>query len=30
MVREGFAYSALPLGLISVFLILAYILLHPH
>src|SRR6202034_4050554 len=26
MVREGFAYSALPLGLISVFLILAYIL----
>ena len=30
MVREGFFYSALPLGLISVFLILAYILLHPH
>jgi chromosome segregation ATPase len=28
MVREGFAYSALPLGLISVFLILAYIVLH--
>src|ERR1700722_264647 len=30
MVREGFAYSALPLGLTSVFLILAYILLHSH
>jgi chromosome segregation ATPase len=30
MVREGFFYSALPLGLISVFLILAYILLHQH
>jgi predicted RNase H-like nuclease (RuvC/YqgF family) len=30
MVREGFFYSALPLGLISIFLILAYILLHPH
>jgi hypothetical protein len=28
MVREGFAYSALPLGLISVFLILAYVLLR--
>ncbi|MCE0522699.1 MAG: hypothetical protein LV480_07290 [Methylacidiphilales bacterium] len=28
MVRDGFAYSALPLGLVSVFLILAYILLH--
>ena len=28
MVREGFAYSALPLGLISVFLILAYMVLH--
>jgi predicted RNase H-like nuclease (RuvC/YqgF family) len=28
MVREGFFYSALPLGLLSVFLILAYILLH--
>jgi predicted RNase H-like nuclease (RuvC/YqgF family) len=28
MVREGFAYSALPLGLISVFLILAYLVLH--
>lgn len=28
MVREGFAYSALPLGLISVFLLLAYLLLH--
>jgi chromosome segregation ATPase len=28
MVREGFAYSALPLGLVSVFLILAYILLR--
>jgi len=28
MVREGFFYSALPLGLCSVFLILAYILLH--
>jgi chromosome segregation ATPase len=28
MVREGFAYSALPLGLISIFLILAYILLR--
>jgi hypothetical protein len=28
MVREGFAYSALPLGLISVFLILVYLLLH--
>jgi len=30
MVREGFAYSALPLGLVSVFLILAYLLLHSH
>jgi predicted RNase H-like nuclease (RuvC/YqgF family) len=30
MVREGFFYSALPLGLVSIFLILAYILLHPH
>jgi predicted RNase H-like nuclease (RuvC/YqgF family) len=30
MVREGFFYSALPLGLISVFLILAYIVLHQH
>jgi hypothetical protein len=30
MVREGFFYSALPLGLCSIFLILAYILLHPH
>jgi predicted RNase H-like nuclease (RuvC/YqgF family) len=30
MVREGFFYSALPLGLISVFLILAYILIHSH
>ncbi len=30
MVREGFAYSALPLGLISVFLLLAYLLLHTH
>ena len=30
MVREGFFYSALPLGLISIFLILAYILLRPH
>ena len=28
MVREGFAYSALPLGLVSVFLLLAYLLLH--
>jgi chromosome segregation ATPase len=28
MAREGFAYSALPLGLISVFLLLAYIVLH--
>src|SRR5471032_477547 len=28
MVRDGFAYSALPLGLISVFLILAYLALH--
>jgi predicted RNase H-like nuclease (RuvC/YqgF family) len=28
MVREGFAYSALPLGLISVFLLLAYLVLH--
>jgi predicted RNase H-like nuclease (RuvC/YqgF family) len=28
MVREGFFYSALPLGLCSIFLILAYILLH--
>jgi len=28
MVREGFFYSALPLGLLSVFLILAYIVLH--
>ena len=30
MVREGFAYSALPLGLISIFLLLAYLLLHSH
>jgi chromosome segregation ATPase len=30
MVREGFFYSALPLGLISIFLLLAYILLHAH
>ena len=30
MVREGFAYSALPLGLIGVFLLLAYLLLHSH
>jgi predicted RNase H-like nuclease (RuvC/YqgF family) len=30
MVREGFFYSALPLGLISVFLILAYLLFHSH
>ena len=30
MVREGFFYSALPLGLISIFLLLAYLLLHPH
>jgi hypothetical protein len=30
MVREGFAYSALPLGLISVFLIVVYLLLRPH
>ena len=30
MVREGFFYSALPLGLISVFLILAYLILHSH
>ncbi|MCE0484337.1 MAG: hypothetical protein LV479_08885 [Methylacidiphilales bacterium] len=28
MVREGFAYSALPLGLISIFLLLAYLVLH--
>lgn len=28
MVREGFAYSALPLGLIGVFLLLAYLVLH--
>ncbi len=30
MVREGFAYSALPLGIISIFLLLAYLLLHAH
>jgi hypothetical protein len=31
MVREGFAYSALPLGLCGVFLIIiAYIVSHPH
>jgi predicted RNase H-like nuclease (RuvC/YqgF family) len=30
MVREGFFYSALPLGLISIFLLLAYIVLHAH
>ena len=30
MVRDGFAYSALPLGLISIFLLLAYLLLHSH
>ena len=30
MVREGFAYSALPLGLISIFLLLAYLVLHSH
>jgi predicted RNase H-like nuclease (RuvC/YqgF family) len=30
MVREGFFYSALPLGIISVFLLLAYLVLHSH
>jgi hypothetical protein len=30
MVRDGFAYSALPLGLISIFLLLGYLLLHSH
>jgi len=30
MVREGFAYSALPLGLTSIFLLLAYLVLHSH
>jgi len=30
MVREGFAYSALPLGLTGVFLLLAYLLFHAH
>src|SRR5476651_404991 len=30
MVREGFAYSALPIGLISVFLLLVYLVLHSH
>ena len=28
MVREGFAYSALPLGIIGVLILLAYLLLH--
>jgi chromosome segregation ATPase len=28
MAREGFAYSALPLGLISLFLLFAYLVLH--
>jgi predicted RNase H-like nuclease (RuvC/YqgF family) len=30
MVRDGFAYSALPLGLISIFLLLAYLVTHSH
>ena len=30
MVRDGFAYSFLPLGLTSIFLLLAYLLLHSH
>jgi predicted RNase H-like nuclease (RuvC/YqgF family) len=30
MVREGFAYSFLPLGLTSIFLLLVYIILHSH
>jgi predicted RNase H-like nuclease (RuvC/YqgF family) len=30
MIREGFFYSFLPLGLISIFLLVAYIVLHPH
>ncbi len=28
MIREGFYYSALPLGLIGFFLLLAYFALH--
>lgn len=30
MMREGFFYSFVPLGLISIFLLLAYIVLHSH
>ena len=30
MMREGFFYSFIPLGLISIFLLLAYIVLHSH
>jgi len=30
MMREGFFYSFIPLGLISIFLLLAYIVIHSH
>jgi predicted RNase H-like nuclease (RuvC/YqgF family) len=30
MMREGFFYSFIPLGLISIFLLLAYIVVHSH
>lgn len=30
MMREGFFYSFVPLGLISIFLLLAYIVMHSH
>jgi hypothetical protein len=30
MMREGFAYSFLPLGLTSIFLLLIYLLIHAH
>jgi chromosome segregation ATPase len=30
MMREGFFYSFVPLGIISIFLLLAYIVLHSH
>ena len=30
MMREGFFYSFIPLGLISIFLLLGYIILHAH
>ena len=30
MMREGFFYSFIPLGLTSIFLLLAYIVMHSH